>query len=490
MYLVIKFRWFHDCHGTVDSGRHTVEWPPSPWRLACALVSACNPRSPEEIPDSLRWLTSLPPPDIFTPPVGPPFSDPKHSVPLDDIDRKEPFRDGEKSRSFLTKFRQDRGVPVLGDKEIAYAWKLDEQPKPVLVEELDSFMAKVPYLGCSADSGAGAALLADSLPPLQSGEEHWKPNQVGGCDLPFVDTATLKDLIRFFFTGSPQSRRFRSVSPPRTNYAASGSPASVARTFRLESAAGKLASFDPREVCLLAEAIRGRILEATKKLGTASEFLHGHHSPGREHLHILPLPSIGHEHADGRLRRVLLFGRPEAGEWNDLEIALREMEYAKVERGGASFVMVPEIEQPGVGQIFGSSARHWCSVTPVILPNFELRGRDGALWKSRNTLPPEKLFQLREKITKARLSMVRKMVERHLGNACEVQLADDPPAKNIPSAADFRIPEAREKYLRSSRCHVVISTPEPIRGPLLLGKGRFFGLGLFAPVRALKFQSP
>ena len=45
-------------------------------------------------------------------------------------------------------------------------------------------------------------------------------------------------------------------------------------------------------------------------------------------------------------------------------------------------------------------------------------------------------------------------------------------------------------YVGAGNCHVVISTPEPIRGPLLLGKGRFFGLGLFAPVRALKFQSP
>ena len=56
-------------------------------------------------------------------------------------------------------------------------------------------------------------------------------------------------------------------------------------------------------------------------------------------------------------------------------------------------------------------------------------------------------------------------------------------------AAKFVIPEGRKKYLRNTLCHVSLEFAESVSGLLLLGRGKHFGLGLFAPLRASQRQT-
>ncbi len=57
-----------------------------------------------------------------------------------------------------------------------------------------------------------------------------------------------------------------------------------------------------------------------------------------------------------------------------------------------------------------------------------------------------------------------------------VHLSPDGPAMTLP-AARFRLRRAGRLY-----AHATIEFDRPVRGPLLVGAERYFGLGLFLPV--------
>lgn len=483
MKLVLSFRWHRDYHGRAALDDPAVEWPPSPWRLFCALVSAARPPSTEAIPDCLRWLAAQPPPVIFTPPIGEETPEPKHSVPLDDIFPKEPFRDGADSRRRLYKFRQDTRMEILGSKTVRYVWALADGAPGNLVPALDDLMAKVPYLGCSTDSGSGAASLLAGA-PRDSSDIEWTPNAAAGTALPCLDEAGLTRLVAFHHTGQPQGRRFREVGPRLVDYRSSRQRAPVCAVFRFQKPDGARHAWDCHRACELAEIVRGALLNAAASAGAGDvAFLHGHHDAGREHIHIAPLPSIGHEHADARIRRVLLHGSPAADEMRSVGLAIRQLHWFTHEREG--IVFKPEGASAGVARCYLAEDCEWSTVTPVVLPHPELRGRDGELWRSRSSADAAARLALRQKIEDRRFRIVARLFEAAGYFPADLEISLWPAHRALPAAAKFAIPVGRRKYLAHTRCHVTARFREPIRGPLLIGPGRFFGLGLFAPTRAL-----
>ena len=489
MHLVLSFRWHRDYHGR-SGNTGGCEWPPSPWRLFCALIAADNPRTPSSISPSLLWLADKGNPTIFTPPSSAAYEKETHSVPINDLtSNDDPFRESDIARKRLIKFRQDLCLPLKGSREVWYVWEIDATAAAPHLQALDELMSKVPYIGTSQDSGTGRASVQE-VKTLDAGDRScWEPAAAPGVSLPVADGSTLQQLVDFHKRQSAQTRRFAEVNPSRVYYRRAGDPQAVQIVFRLESEDGGMVDFESSESCALAEAFRGALLTAAKQVGVSPEFIHGHHDKGKNHVFIAPLPSIGHTHADGLVRRIMLFGVPAQSERGDVDLVLRQFAFSTLNYNGRHAVLVPDDTYSGVANSYLSPSKYWQTVTPVVLPNPELRGREGALWKTRNTMEAEDRQSLRDKLQARRVAMVRRMLTNAGLSAIAVAVSNASFCAVPHPAGKFVIPEGRKKYLKNTLCHVSLEFAEPASGPLLLGRGKHFGLGLFAPSRAPKRES-
>jgi CRISPR-associated protein Csb2 len=186
----------------------------------------------------------------------------------------------------------------------------------------------------------------------------------------------------------------------------------------------------------------------------------------------------------------MLFGVPEETERRDVDLVLRQLAFSSLSYGGRKFVLVPEDTYSGVANSYLSAASDWQTVTPVVLPNPELRGREGASWKARHKMKPEDQQALRDKLQSRRVAMVRRMLANAGLKPTTVAVSSAPFGNVQTPAGKFVIPDGRKKYLKNTLCHVSLEFAEPISGPLVLGRGEHFGLGLFAASRALQWQVP
>jgi len=59
-----------------------------------------------------------------------------------------------------------------------------------------------------------------------------------------------------------------------------------------------------------------------------------------------------------------------------------------------------------------------------------------------------------------------------------------PPLRGVPPSRAFHIvrPGTGERFRNHYIAHVVLEFDQPVKGPVLIGAGRYFGLGLFAPL--------
>jgi CRISPR-associated protein Csb2 len=221
------------------------------------------------------------------------------------------------------------------------------------------------------------------------------------------------------------------------------------------------------------------------------EVLSGHTADGRPslepHLAIVPLPFVGHEYASGALLGVALVFPRQAG------TADRRAVYGAVSRWEERYRQKDE-ETPAVRLNLGAAgalaleridwgaiqtslrAATWCrpsktwySVTPVALDRNpgDLRSRD-----------PHKLA--------IALEDARETVRR----ACERLGLPRPRDVEILPAAPWAGAEKARRYpsfphdpTRTQRVltHVRLEFHAAVCGPLLLGAGRYLGLGLFRP---------
>ena len=173
----------------------------------------------------------------------------------------------------------------------------------------------------------------------------------------------------------------------------------------------------------------------------------------------LPLPTIGHDHADGMIRR-LMISEPLGGD------GLRA-KWAQTRLEGQVLLDNHDKEKGQLLELWRNSShkmvhryvadgRIWSTVTPVILPGFD----DGK----------------RSKATKLLLQSIG-----HAG--LQIDAIADLTIRKAPFWRGAQHPHAyrRPQYLKHfSAWHVQLEFHEPVSGPLAIGAGRHVGLGLLA----------
>jgi CRISPR-associated protein Csb2 len=494
---------FHDgrYHGMGD-------WPPSPARLFQALVAgaARGETLSDEVVKALKWLEGLAPPFIVSPSayLGRPF---KNFVPNNDLDavggdvtRIGEIRTAKNSRPRLF----DATVPLI------YAWTFENGAEAERHAcTIRQIADKLYQLGRGVDMvWATGETLADEAEIEARFRAHggvrWSPNERGdGETLLCPRPSSLASLIERFNKargrfkrigqGKKASLLFAQAPKPSFKPVPYNSP-STFLLFDIRKGGG----FEPQpfdRIVALAETIRNLAAERLRASTWSRE------APQREfwiervffgrdateadkarRIRITPLPSIGHAQVERSIRRLLVTVPPDCPiAADDVAWAFSGLALGSDKETGEIIELVlagdrTMLQHYGVED--AAPTRLWRTVTPATLPERAVRRR----------IDPHRMYEeakggAERALENAAAESAVRQALRHAGINVPAQAIG---VQREPFEGKGRRAEAFAKetrFVKERFWHVEVAFAQAIQGPLLIGDGRYVGLGLMAPVR-------
>jgi len=471
-------------------------WPPSPARVFQALVASAGPqqRLPDDVVEALRWLEGLAPPVIHAP-VARAGQRVQTYVPHNDLDTA-----GGDPRA-VESIRVGKVVaPHLFDARVptSYVWRFGvDAVAEGHASRICELSAGLYQLGRGCDAAwARAHVLSwfDAMELLRTAEGRMLRPSVsprseavyeGGAMFDCAVVGSLDSLIarhcasaeRFGVdrTGRKATQTFSQLPPPLFMAVRYGSahtrilfelrspdPTGGYVHVRLASAAGLVRRIRDAAVERLSRAIPDRRVDIENAwIGRPVD---GRAIAAEKRIRIVPLPSIGHEHVDRGIRRVLLdipSECPLAVEdvcWALSGLALSDADTGEVDAVIAAAENTEMLGHYGMG---AGPHRTWRTVTPMALGSAQdLGSADAAKWA--NAIGDA----LRHEGTRAR--------------AVEVLAQRTPFERHGVEASQF---VSGTRFSEETLWHVEVTLDRAIRGPLVLGDGRYLGLGVLTPVR-------
>ncbi len=476
-HLCITVRWLDDRYHGLLGREGPPEWPPSPYRLFQALVAgvARHGKLDSEVGKSLGWLESLPAPLIIAP----------HSCDGQIVTRFVPNNDGDKEpdRQKRLTGKTSRPTILLGLPEVHYLWPISE-----VVPEVIGAIQAARFLSClgwgiDMAYGDGQVFDVDGVGGLQGIRWIPKPGTFRENGLLRVPKkGSMKDLMNAHQSALSRidhGKPLRTVEKPaafdRVFYASSelsiGRPCAV---FALRTDSDDAYRHSHAQLIHIAGMTRCAAIKMMKELppeGIANpdewikSFVAGHRPESQndhKQLSYIPLPSIGHEHADAMIRRVMIIAP--FGFDSELRHLAGQLDGEQLQReAGGDGPILDRLRSDGVTRQYLGSSKVWGSVTPVILPGHDDR-------------KPEKTIKLIE----------RALAQSGIELGCQFTWGALPNFKNCLPAYKLgrndRGPGCfRPDHLKGlSAVHLRITFEHPVAGPLTIGAGRHCGLGVMA----------
>jgi CRISPR-associated protein Csb2 len=201
-----------------------------------------------------------------------------------------------------------------------------------------------------------------------------------------------------------------------------------------------------------------------------------------DRVRIIPLPSIGHVHADREIRRVLV-EVPATCSLNagDIHWAFSGLDLADRETGELLAALTRAGDERFLGHYgVGDDAAHarWRTVTPAALPEDARRRRIDPARKSEEAKAgDERAAEL------ARAAAAVCQALRHAGVRTRVETIRVQREPFDANGARVEVFADGTRFAKERLWHVEIGFDAPVSGPLVLGDGRFLGLGVLAPFR-------
>jgi CRISPR-associated protein Csb2 len=493
--LLISVR-FHEgrYHGAGD-------WPPSPARLFQALIAGAGLQGPLQIEqvDALKWLETMPPPIMAAPAIrkGQPLG---VFVPNNDLDAVggDPRRIGSiRAKKEIRPLLFDAGQPLL------YAWPLgDESSQGKFAHVLCQLAEKVYQLGRGVDLAWAWAEIIDDAEVARRldgyvGTVH-RPS-LGGAGKPVSCpvSGSFPSLEKRYHANASRfeavkidravSQNFRRQPKPRfQSVAYDSSPTQRLFDLRSVNDPEQFQAWDLERASLLIECIRDAVF---KKLATAfpakraqiEHWLIGRNADGSnggkadERIRLIPLASIGHAHADYGIRRVFIEAPANCPiRSDDLFWAFNGVELGE----GADLSRLSASEDGSFLRHYGigPAATDWQTITPAALPDSAKRRR---IEPSRRLAEAKSASERAREQEQARVAVLTAL--RHAGLNLKVLdvVVQREPFQSHGARAEGFAPGTR--FAKERLWHVAIKFAGPIQGPLVLGDGRFLGLGVFAP---------
>lgn len=446
--------------------RSVVEWPPHPSRLFAAMVAAYKEGDlGDEARIALEWLEGLSAPSIYVNPAehGGEFRDVNEVyVPVNDP------RENTLSVIPERRTKQGRWFPSFTpkDRHVWFIWDDDDEEGQNHKKALQCIAENMTYLGHSMTP---VRVRMDDEPP----EPILIPDANGQLYLRTTGKGRLRHLEEVY------DRRLRNATvQPR-----------LGRVSRYKIL-GKQKQHVQSSIYKHGFAFKkkskgvGLPLESTAKLSAVvrkavmnlypdpvPEVISGHEpnlTPSkRAHLAITPLADVGHRYAKGHIMGFALWLPADTSEnvLSLLENALSDLSLLTLGNYGVwevEPINAYAISRAAMGLRLGTYTRPcqtWATVTPAIFGKFPKRSQFGPGKNGGKVLT-----ELCEMIG------LPKPVEARIGSVSAFYGA--------PNAQAFRSPV---KYQDRLKTHMIIRFENSVKGPVLIGAGRYSGFGICRP---------
>jgi CRISPR-associated protein Csb2 len=371
--------------------------------------------------------------------------------------------------------RQERTFPsgTPHEPSMYYAW--ETEPEPAVLSALDALARNVPSLGHSRTLvRCRFAIVSDDSMLPQACRRQPSTRQ--------VYPGRLADLERWYAAGQrPRPGPACVITSP---------VAAAKREFAndmlvLEHVDGRVPALT--NFAAFARVVRDALMDRWPKDRPVPAWLSGHEPDGTplrgSHLSVVPLANVGWERSDGSLLGIGLLRPPEVS-----ETALVEAVRSALENDEDGEPVVKICYAPGVmwslrpmdalekrsldPARYTGKSRVWQTVTPIALDRHP---------KSND--PDQRREQIFDAIT-------RSCEYAGLPQPLMIEISPFASLRGAPAAIDARgaLPWQRWQLphglTHRMRVHARLTFPAPIEGPVVLGAGRFAGLGLCVPVVA------
>jgi CRISPR-associated protein Csb2 len=464
-----------------DLTRTRPEWPPHPDRVYQALVAAWGETGQDAAErDALRWLERQPPPQLSVPEAQP-CSDRPVYVPVNDTEassRTKKYNEAMLSLLPTQRGKTKRGFPALTvSGACALIWP-DATPDTDTLIVLQRLCTNVTHVGHS--SSLVRMWVADDAP-----KPTYLPadGRTGDERLRSPTPGRLETLIRAYADGGKDWER-----PPAAQWqkyarlSEDGIPPAES-VFGDDWIVYRIVSgprFGLEQTLALTDAFRKRLIAAAERMDepSAKALLSGHAADGSAlttpHAAFVPLGFVGSEHADGHLLglavvlpRDLPYETRDAclsalAENENPESGAISLEFASI---GSLTLVREDRDVPPVAltpTAWCKPSKHWATITPVSLDRMPSRrqGLDEG-WAA----------------TQIAEACVR------VGLPKPAQIAILPVSRLTGAPACRAFPPLLRRADQAPRWHVhaELVFPQSVRGPILLGAGRFRGYGLCRP---------
>jgi CRISPR-associated protein Csb2 len=488
-FFCISFT-FHDTrfHGQRDGG--APEWPPSPLRVYQAIVAACSARaSLDQARGALLWFERQSEPIIIAPAAFVPLPY-RIAVPNNDLDvparcwARGQEAPQNKHPHNLKSLKTICPVHFDGGDTVHYLYPLG---LPVPAEEakhmkaLAALAPSITHLGWGIDLVAAHASVIDDAEAAKIRGTRWKPALHSSTRLRVPRAGVLDALMERHdaFLHRISEDGYTPV-PPLSGFGVVAYE-DLDQINRRPFAAFDLlpvdgADYRPRKSFRQEDAVHVAAMlrhaawnAANKDLGDwrtekwAQQFVAGHgpHSAVESfpRFSYIPLPTIGHSHADGMIRRVLM-AETAGGDGRSADWAAQRLGGLALqdERGGAqvAFVKSAEIDGDTVFRAYCGHADRWQTITPVLFPGFDGNS-------------PSKRLKL----------LLRCFDQTGIPRQFIADL-DIQKSPWLAASAQTRAFKRSDRLKHLPAYHVRLYFKRPIDGPLVIGAGRHRGLGVFA----------
>jgi len=413
---------FLGLYGAADvTARNTVEWPPHPDRLYQALVDAALPQDRP----ALAWIEQQIPPDV----------DCGAAVPLQWGRKGKTYVPTNYPNDTLPSLRkpQERQFPMaVPDGPVSYVWHAD--PVPHVFASIARTVERITHVGRS-DSLAMATVELGSIPC------RWTVQDQGSISMRVPYQGRLQQLDIAFASGrrspiSPQVRYGTMLEQRHLDCPWVGMVVMrLAKPIAIE------------HVAQATDALRRAVLS---RLGDAAPALaHGH---GADiHAAWLGLPNLG-DYGDGTMLGLAMVLPADCDTTERAQCVAAMLTVDHIMLAGLRFNLTrPTVAMSLHERTWSRPARRWVSATPVVLDRFP---------KGKTT------------------------AEEIVAQSCERAGYPRPIKVELSQVSSMAMPPARQFKLRKPGAlyaHAVLEFEHPVKGPVLVGKERYFGLGLFLP---------
>lgn len=485
--LALEVELLTGCYRAASIDGLASEWPPHPERVFSALVQAWGDGQEDDSERAaLEWLERRTPPYIEADALE---ETSRRDAPTVFVPPNDPS--GAKIEVLPERRkRQARSFHVLTPNYpmVRFLWD-DDVPSEVL-RGLTALANRVASIGHSSSLTRCAFTTPEDQ--LQTATGTWAPSPDGTAALRVYYPGRLAELSDWFRgqTGPiqrPRSRATARYSAPRSASNPTAQPSFLGKErdwFVFESVDGTAP--DVLATPHIARRVRDALMQ---HCGEVPELLSGHQPDGapsqNPHVAVLPLCNVGWAHSTGD---VLGFAVviPDGADPNQRLQVLRAI--ASFSNGGSdsdsdlrraqlqmSNSMVWHLERAAYPSRVSLRPDRWCgttttwaSVTPVLLDRFP---KQDALAEQaeiiagacRNIGLPEP-----------------SEIEFHKHSAINGAVSAYP-ARGRRERPDWSFPRG-SKFAQRPRRHVVLRFAEPVRGPVVLGAGRYHGMGLCLPI--------